>query len=274
MSKELEAMKKAATTENIEDPKVLDSVMNGFLDLKYRVLAGDKEANGFVARDIARGFDLDAEKVADLKMRDILILLGYEPAAPWYEFPEEDAWFYEDYKDKRLCSAWNCFALASVILGRAGSVPVLKQFLQADYWSFIKFIGERMTESYDEKDRASREVMRRGMRLNRLFSDTERFVHENNRSLDQKDHTLEDVLSTAHKTGSRGWACGAIPISMYMERTVRSFEVIRDLLLDCIRMNLIKSDRDEFRAILDRCSKTGRYDDELFSQLDFSVCYE
>ncbi|MBO4903087.1 MAG: hypothetical protein J5518_09870 [Lachnospiraceae bacterium] len=273
MSRELEMLEKKASGNCIEDLDTIALILERFLNMTYRQLMGDVDANGLVARDIAIGFDLDVQKVYDLTLRDILVLIGYEPAWPYYALPEEDTWFYKGNPDKQFYTASNSFLLGLIIMKREKKEPVLEQLMHIDYRTFVKYASYRMAEAGG--DITSRDTCRKGMRLNRIFYHTKKFVMENGKSDEEKDLTLSDVITTVCTVGNRGWACGALSLDTFVERTRKAYGLMKDLFMESIRMTLIQTDRAYFRSLLDRCSPEGKYDKNVLKEYaDCSACYE
>lgn len=272
MSNILDEMEKTASVERIEDHEKIGQILDRFLDMSLEEFVGNDERFTYLGRDISQGFDLDQEKVEKLSLRDILILIGYEPGFPWFELPEDDTWFYDNEPTRKFFSAGHCFFLARVIRDSASSNPVLKQFMHMDYWKFIKYLSDRMVEMTDDHNGNQREICRKGMKLNRLYSITDKFTREY--SSVEGYISMGDVINTACCVGLRCWICGTEPLNIFMKKTQSAYNTMRILFMDCMRMSLIKSDRDSFRFLLDTCSESGLYDEDCYSEIDFNDCYE
>ena len=273
MSNILKELEKTASVERIEDLSKIGQILNRLLDIKLKEIACT-ERSKYLERDIAKGFGLDANKVSELSLKDILMLVGYEPGFPWFELPEDDSWFYDHdlVSNRKFFSAGHCFFLARLIKDWAPSNPVLQDFMHIGYWKFIKYLSEKMSELVDTGNGNTREKCRRGMRLNHIYSITDGFTREH--SSIEGDISVGDVISTACSLGLRCWICGTEPLNIFMGNTYSAYNTLRILFMDCIRMSLIKSDRDSFRSLLDICSESGSYDEDSYLQIDFSDCYE
>ncbi len=272
MSKILDEMEKTASAERIEDLERIEQILDRFLDMSLEELVGDDKRFTFLGRDIAQGIILEQKKVEELSLRDVLTLIGYEPGFPWFELPEEDTWFYDNEPSRKFFSAGHCFFLARIIKDRASYDSVLKQFMYMDYWKFIKYLSDRMVEKTGEQTGNSRVICQKGMKLNRLYRITDRFTREY--SSVEGDISVGDVINTACSIGLRCWICGTEPLNIFMEKTQSAYNTMRILFMDCMRMSLIKSDRDSFRLLLDTCSESGLYDEDCYSEIDFNDCYE
>ena len=271
MSKILEKIEKTASVERIEDLEQIGQILNRLLDINLTEIASNEKFE-YLGNDIAKGFVLNQDKVSSLSLGEILTLIGYEPGFPWFELAEDEAWFYDNKPTKKFFSAGHCFFLARLIRDRASSNPVLNQFMHVDYWKFIKYLSDRMIEEADDQNSDSREICRKGMRLNRLYSITDRFTRKY--SSIEGDISVGDVINTACNLGLRCWICGTEPLSTFTEKTYSAYNTMRLMFMDCIRMSLINSDRDRFRLLLDNCSESGTYDEDYYSQIDFNDCYE
>ena len=274
MSRTLDEMERIASETRISDPDWIKEIVNGFLNMTYRELSGQEYRFGYVAKDIAKGFSLDEDKVRDLKLRDILTVIGYEPAAPWFEIPEDDIWFRERYGSRRFFSAGNCFSLSQIILQRKKEVPLLGRFLKMDYWQFMKYLYDRMVilsgsgNGYPDRGRFA------GMQFNRVMQDTEDFVYEYG-SVDRgKKMTTEDVLTTACNLGRHSWICGTEPLDSFRDKVFSSYRITLLFFMNSIRMVLIPSDRSAFKSLLLQCSDVDEYEEKYYEELDFSDCFE
>ncbi len=272
MSNILDEMEKTASSERIEDLEKIEQILDRFLDMSLDELVGDDKRFTYLARDIAQGFDLDQKKVEKLSLRDVLTLIGYEPGFPWFELPEDDTWFYENGPSRKFFSAGHCFFLASIIKDRASYDSVLMQFMHMDYWKFIKYLSDRMVEKTEEQNGNSRVICQKGMKLNRLYFLTDKFTRKY--SSVEGDISVGDVINTACSTGLRCWICGTEPLSIFMQKTYSAYNTMRFMFMDCMRMSMIESNRERFRSLLDICSESGSYDEDLYSQIDFNECYE
>ena len=273
MSKQLDRILEAAFEGNIVGQDEIKEIMDGFLSLSASELTGGQAKFEYIVRDLARGFGLVEEKVKELSIREMLILIGYEPGTVWFMMPEEDTWFYQDDKyNRRFFTVGTCFTLGMLVLGMEKKIPLLGRFMKIDFWSFLKYLGNILTEEGKETDDPAleRELRRRGMRMNRFCHDSEVFVRENG-SLESEDEiTVGDLLTTVCNVGRRGWNCGTEPLDSYAGRVYAAYRFVKFLFMDCIRMVLVERDRDRLTEILNRCCESGDYFDEYPDVISFN----
>ncbi len=278
MSKQLDKIIEAAFQGNIVGQDEIKEITDSFLELSVAELTGGQYQFEYIVRDLAKGFDLLEERVKELSIRELLILIGYEPGTVWFMMPEEDAWFYRDDKyNRRYFTVGTCYTLGMLVLGMEKKIPLLGRFMKMDFWSFLKYLGNVLTEeSKDTTDPdLEREFRRRGMRMNRFFHDAEEFVRENNSFEPEAEITVGDLLVTICNVGRRGWNCGTEPLDLYAGRVYAAYRFIKYLFMDCIRMMLIERGRDRLTVILNKCCESGDYLNENPDVISFnSDCYE
>ena len=278
MSKQLDRILEAAFEGNIVGQDEIKEIMDGFLSLSAAELSGGQEKFKYIVWDLARGFELVEEKVKELSIRELLILIGYEPGTVRFMMPEEDAWFYQDEKYNRsFFTAGTCFTLGMLVLGMEKKIPLLGRFMKIDFWSFLKYLGNILTEEGKATDNPAlnRELRKRGMRLNRFWHDSETFVRENTSSESEEEITVGDLLTTVCNVGRRGWICGTEPLDSYADRVYAAYRFVKFLFMDCMRMILIEKGRAGLTEILNKCCESGDYFHENPDVISFnSDCYE
>ena len=233
---------------------------------------------GYLTKDIAQGFVLDSEKLTECSIGELLTLIGCEPGVPWYEInEEEEIWFAEEKLTKEFCSAGHSFAFAQALLRAKTHEPVISQFLRINYREFIQNLANRINASDDKTDQKySRLCCKKGMRLNRGYYLTQKFIHDyskkhENMDLD-KTLTVGDVITIACQKGSYAWVCGGEPLGIYVERIVRSYEVMNYMFMNAIREIAISVGRENIKDLLERCSENGNYD--YFSEIEMSESFK
>ena len=266
MSSVLDEMERVANLETISEPKDIENALNMFFDMSLEDLIDRIERHKWIAESLSSGFVLNKRKLLRRSIRDIFMLIGYAPAVPWFEIPEEDTWFYENKADRKFLSAESCFSIARIINERKGSDPVLCQLCQIEFNSLIDYLFS-ITE--DRRLDAS------AIRIRRFYDE----YRNRNDAGEQARYvggqtTIGDVISTACATGFKAWLCGCLPLNKYVEEVRLSYDIIRILFMDCIRMSLIETDRGRLKELLDQCSEKGKYDPENYEEFDFTDCYE
>ncbi len=276
MSDTLNRMEKPAFEDNITDQDRIGSILNSFLEMKSSRLMGPKSKPnpyyGYLTKDIAQGFVLDSEKLKECSIGEILTLIGCEPGVPWYEInEEEEIWLAEEKLTKEFCSADHSFAFARALLRAKTHEPVISRFLKINYREFIQNLANRINASDDKTDQKySRLCCKKGMRLNRGYYLTQKFIHDyskmyENMDLD-KSMTVGDVITIACQKGSCAWVCGREPLGIYVESIVRSYEVMNYMFMNAIREIAISVGREKIKDLLERCSENGNYD--YFSEIE------
>ena len=274
MSEVLKAMEEMASGKSILNFDKISEIMNAILTMKFSDLAGDAYKNGFIARDIAKGFRLEAEKVSELPLKDILCIIGYEPGVSWFSIPEEDERFYKDRNDMSFLSAGSCFLLGKLMLDRKDELPYVEQFMHIDYFALINYLSERMEEHYKKKWLPESEIIQMSADMTNRYFETKDFVSEQNSSVDRKEMTVNDVILTIVDRGLRTWVCGTEPVNKYVERISKTYELMKVFFMDCIRMSVIHEDRKYFKELLKRSSELDYYEPEILEEIDYKYCYE
>ena len=278
MSKQLDKILDATFEGNIKGQDEIREIMDGFLGLSVAELTGGQTKFEYIVRDLATGFGLLEEKVKELSIRELIILIGYEPGTKWFMMPKDDAWFYQD--DKYNCNfftAGTCFALGFLVMCMEKKIQLLGRFIKMDFRSFLKYLGIFMTEEgkNTEDPNLESELRRNGMRLNRFCHDTEAFVKENGSPKSGEEITVGDLLTTICSVGRRCWTCGVESLDSFASKVYMAYRFVQFLFMDCIRMILIERGRDGVTVILNKCCESGDYFDENPNVIDFdSNCYE
>ncbi|MCR4788778.1 MAG: hypothetical protein K5888_09330 [Lachnospiraceae bacterium] len=273
MSKQLEAIENIASSERIRDLKLTDYIVKDLLDLPFGKLQGSGAYN-LLVKDLSKGFDLDADKVSELKIRDVLLLIGYEPAFDYFAVPDGESWFYEFNSDLRFYSAWNCMLLAGCLNYGQRVVSEARQFMTVDYFTYMGYLREKILDPSDgrygrpDKEKRARKV------CGGIYKDTTKFVFSNNDSLDPvKGMTVGDVIETLWSKGTAGWYCGFMPIETFMDRTIQAHRLINLLFMDCTRMSLIMADRNDLISLLDSFGEQSKRESDI-DEVVFVDCYE
>ncbi len=96
MSKELEAIEKAAYSGVISSPEEIEEVIGCFLDMEFGKLAPmhacTKKSYTHLVKELTGGYDIDAKRLERHSIRDILQLIGSAPQLPWFNFVNEGKW--------------------------------------------------------------------------------------------------------------------------------------------------------------------------------------
>ncbi len=289
MSKKLEELEMAAKAEQIKDAATIDRIVSKLLETPLSELGGAPTVVDYLTKDIAQGYVLESEKVKDCSLSEILMLIGFEPGVPWFEFPEEDTWFWNDEHGpaKSLFAANHCFVLGSILDYATRSNLTVKQFMRINYWSFMRFLSDRVAKfvaNFAAKYNYSPTVVRKiSMKNNVITKNTVKLVAAGKPELaDITDFselnaliTVGDVISTLIKLGTKGWSFGVMPFSDYFNRTISVYRAMKNFFMDCIKdVLLIGVDNNYLHSVLDRCSSTGTYDSEYFDEICFEDCFE
>ncbi len=285
MSKQLEALEKAATAKQMEDFCTIKNIVDKLLNTSVRELDGSTAVVDYLANDIAQGYVLEANKVKDCSLYDILMLIGFEPGVPWFELPEEDTWFWNDEHgpEKTLSSANHCFMLGSILNNAARSNLTVKQFMRINYWSLMRFLSDR-TAKFAAKHNCSPSIVRKiSMKNNVIIKNTIRLVVAGKPELADFTAfselntliTVGDVINALIKLGTKGWSFGVMPFNEYFNRTISVYRAMKNFFMDCIKdVLLIGADSNYLHSVLDRCSSTGTYDSKYFDEICFENCSE
>ena len=280
MSDALNNIEKMASEENIKDPKRISAVVTAFLEMDSRKLeclqVSDNVNYRYLVNDICSGFELDRDKVRECTMTELLVLIGLEPDVPWYEInEEEECWYTEHGLTKSFYAANHCFALAQALLRVQKYEPVINRFMKLNYRGLIQYLADRINESDDKSDQDySRLCMKKGMRLNKLFSLTRGYMlTQGDGDEDDIDDTLTvgDVISRVSRNGNFAWLCGNEPLGFFVDRIVRAYEIINFLFMYCIRELAVSFKREQIEDLLDKCSETGDY--EHLIEMRFRYCF-
>ncbi len=278
MSKALEAIENA-TSSQIEDTQQIDKIINGILDMPLEKFDGGIERYQYLSGDIAKGMVLDREKIEKLTLRDVLTLVYHEPCFPWFEVPEDTSLFLEEKPDLWFGSAGHSFFIAKVINERRKALPVLDRFCHINLWSLYKYLSDKMAEAFGhiQGEPHSDEVLKNGMRLNRLFSLAEEYIfnytgpYADYDPLDGPD--VGDLIRNACRIGTKNWICGTVYLKDYVDDIYHSYDIMRILFMESITRTLISPNKNSFRALLDSCSENGTYDNELYDEIEFQNLY-
>ena len=273
MSKILENMEKEVLSGRITDRDRIERITNDLLSMSFNGLADNVERYRFIAKDLANGFLLAPKKVAKLSIREILVLIGYEPGVPFFAVPEEDDWFYKDSPEREFYTAYNCLCLAYTLLNNKDS-DIVKQFKRINLNSFRRYVKECAMGLLHKQGYTDPQIRAYGAGYNVKYGHLRWYLTEYCGIDEDADISIEELLRECVFNASRGWKCGIEPLDHYMHKTIKACVSMRILFMDFIRTNLIIADRNEFRAILDRCSESGHYDDENYAEIDFTDCYE
>ena len=273
MNFETEIIKRVATDEVITNADRIEKTIKDFLQLKCEELGTNNPSMRYLVRDLATGFALDEESVRKCTVEEILILIGYEPAAPWFEIPENDKWFYDKDPDKRYFSAGNSFLMGNALLKAYGQNNVIKQLLSIDHWTFFKYLANQLSAGCLPTPQEN--VRKAGMRLNHIYAQGKGYIQRYKNAELNEMYTMGEYIADINRLGASCWMCGTESADEYVEKVVQAYLIMNRLFMDCIRMMLIKSDRSRFKSILDRCSGvSGGYEQERYEELCFYGCYE
>ena len=274
MSKALDLIEEAADTQSfITDPDIIRDVMDQFLNMTFLEFVGGKEGFTFITDDIVRGFDLDEEKLRDIKIADLLILIGYEPGIEYFAIPEEEHWFHDHNPDPKFYSAAHCMYLGSLIADRRKKHPVLESLWRIDFEAFIKYLRDVAAHS-DYSFKHKREM---DWDLSAMNACVFNFVEEHCKRADDKDLiavSLGTVMNNLFNVGSRPWRCECLHLGNFIWRTVNAYKLMRNIFMTGIRMNLVNSGRSDLWRLVKLYGKSETKDNELIESIKFEYCYE
>jgi hypothetical protein len=274
VSQELEMIEKMASVRSYTDAEIIDSILNKFLDMDYPKLIMNNNIHCYLAKDIAKGFALNNDMVSCCTIKEILTLIGYEPSAPWYKIPKEDAVVLSGTDDRSLFSAGNCFLLCRILNDSNMNNLVVKQLMHIDYGEFIKLLSGKYIINKDNASAADFRVMKKKMRLEGIRHQTIKILCDRYPVLREDRITVGDVIKGAYMMGTSSWICGTEPLLVFAERVRTGDKLMNWFFMDCIRLNMIRSDRGQFKELLNKCSPLGLYSSEKYAELNFDNCYE
>lgn len=276
MSAALKNLEKMACENNITDHNRIGSILSDFLNMKNNKLVDPKGGKSpyysYLIRDIAKGFKLDPKKIPECSTSELLTLIGCEPGVPWYAInKEEETWYVENKLTTEFCSAGHSFALAQALLRAQIYEPLVKRFMKINHRELIQYLANRINEADDMTEpKYTRLCRKKGMRLNRTYYLTQKFMHDHS-SLQQSEDpdntiTVGEIITRACQVGCCAWVCGNEPLGVYVDRVSTSYMIMNYIFMTGLREIAISTGSIRIKRMLDRLSESGRYDH--FPQID------
>ena len=272
MSTLLDRMEACAMQGNYKDPERIDEITTRLLDLRLVVPAKGRQRYLRLTNEIATGFELNPDQVMCCSVRELLILIGFEPGMPFFCFPEDDVIDYEKMTDKKDCVVNHCYALMRVLMETEKKHSDIGDFFRIDYNAFYDLISERLREK-ERSCRGSKEkrdLQERERQLKRIRSETEEYVRWLFSYESDQVITIGDLFSGIDRVGSSGWGCGLESAREYLNRVIRIYQMTREFFMDGLLMNMIPSKWRAFRATLEKCE----YDPRIYEKINFADCFD
>ncbi len=205
-------------------------------------------------------------------MRDIICLIGYEPAIPYFDIPEQETWFWEGAADRRLSSSRHCFQLAQILDIVRQKAANNELFMRISLQSLLDYIRYVMTKDGKVEVSLTRKCCELEDRLEIMVEFYRAFFIEEEEKR-RSDITIGDLLEVVVKVGTHPWQCCAESCYGYLLKIVATREICTILFMDFIRTMLIPRDHEGFRNILNRCSEKGVWPYK-FAAIKFKKCYD
>ena len=270
---ELEKIEKMAQATVYKDPEIIESITRQLLDMKYCDIVHDSKTHNYLARDISKGFMIEIEKLKDCTVGEMLAFIGFTPAAPWWEPLDDDILLFEsdNKSESRFSTAGSCFVFGRLLNECRNRNLIVGQFMHIEYKALMCMLAERYIKASGSSEDV---IMNQGQKLNAIYYQTVKYVKEKNQGLEDSDISIGDVIETLCKNGLVPWICTVESIARYGTKIRHAYRLMNDFFMESIRMNMISTDRVQFREMLDRCSLTGRYNLIYYAELKFDNCYE
>ena len=255
MSQILNRMETISANGYISDPSLIEKTINDFLDLKCSALSPCTPS--YCETDISKGFVLNVEALRECSIRDMLTIIGYEPSNTYFHDMINQPWFTERKIGADFCCAPSCLFFTTSLLSNEKNYEKYL-FLHIQYVAFRNYIKSVMKSNNTDNPK--------------IWRTLDSFLKEKSGDGKIDGFTIGDLLVFARKGAVAPWCCTSAPLSTFVDSIVNAYRVIKMLFMDCIRKNLISSNRQQFLALLVRCC------DEIFDSdyetLVFDNCYE
>lgn len=266
MSKALKANEKGAFS-HIGDTEQIDNLINRILDMTLAEFDGGEERFQYLSGDIAKGMVLESKKIEKLTLRDVFTLIYHEPCFPWFEVPKDTSRLLRENPSIRLGSAGHSFFIARVINERRKVLPVLDRFCQINLHALYNYLICK---------KADPDIVPEWLYWQ--YFAAEKYIVDYTGPYEDYGQILEsltvgDLIKNACRIGSKSWIFGTLYLEEFVDDIYHSYDIMRILFMDSITKALIPLSKDAFRALLDSCSKSGTYDDELYAEIEFQNCY-
>ncbi|MCR5716625.1 MAG: hypothetical protein K6G23_07255 [Lachnospiraceae bacterium] len=244
MSKQLEQIEELASPEQFKEPERIAWVLEEFLKMSYRELAGEKYVYGIIAREFQRSFHLQQERIFDQPISDYLTLVGYIPENTYYNFSEEDDWFFQsDGIGQRFTAAPTCFSLAWLLLKREMEVWQVGLLFHVNFRALIDFFMQKAPHRTET--------------IGLCYSDAAWFLREYGHHEEIDVLSLGDVIDQIILTATKFWSCGGVTLRNYVTQIVKAYQLLEELLLDCLSETLLPTGRDQLSRIVTNCIEPG-----------------
>ena len=260
--------------DGITDLELIDKVMGNLMEVSYIDLIGENKRFKAVAKDLCKGFDLDLKYVEMLRLRDMLVLIGYEPGVEWFN-PPEGGGIQMDEADRKFNTANSCFELAYYLNCNNNENEAVHSFLNINLQSFVSYLKSMLPGKYLLLGKSNEEMKQMSQQISDYYEFMIKFICEfQSEDYGTDDLRIADVLYVISRAGTSAWNCGVHPLNRYVEKIYTAYVIAKILLMDCIRTAYIDSDRDAFHTILAACSNLAIFRLEDCKVTDFKDCYE
>ena len=268
MSSELERLEKKASTTSITDPVDIYRILEHMLKMRFSYFQKEGKRYEYLRDDLAKGFCLDPDKMKDLLLEDILILIGYTPGQAYFQFPNENK--SKISIGKSFNAAASSFAFALMIHNLENRCPTLKEFSLIRRDSFISSLVQKVRHEYDDNLPAQIAI---GIKIGNFRTISFRYINEymGIEKLEE-ELTIGEIMSCALNNSTKFWTPYITPYEDYQDRVIDSYELLVSLLMDAIREPLIHQNRERFQEIISEYRDKSRDDEDL--SIEYGECYE
>ena len=264
MSAQLEEMAKRASQTVITDPDHIDAIVRYVLSREISYFRKDKIRYEYLCDNLSAGFGIDVDSLSSMTVANVLMLIGYEPGNQFFNSPL----IKEKGYDKRFNSAGDCRSLGVMMYYLSGSGNIrIREFMHIGLEAYTKYLHTKVREEF-EKCRITRRV------AGRMMLGIDSFRSVSNRYIDNSDGTatIGTLIDKAVNHGIRCWVCSAVPLEDFSSGIIESYDILRRLFMDGIRMPLVIGyGREQFKQLIYSCAESPL---EKLGSIDFTKCYE
>ena len=275
MSKELERLENMAKMKCITDHKEIERIVRNLLSLPFSFFQKDESRYKYLRDDLCKGFNLHMDDTGDISFEDILILIGYEPGNRYFDPPDTERMHRR--LGRKFNAAGDSYALALLINNLSKKNMRIKAFTRIELSAYTDYLAEKVRDEYRNDlipFSTCSDILHRIEEFMHNACEYIEYMGDGSQTCDGepvKGLTIGDLISKALIKSGRSWICSVKPLEMYRSEIVDSYDLINRLLMDAVRMPLIRQDRKRFQEIITRYGENAM--DEPIN-IDYETCYE
>ena len=265
VSKTLDDLLERAGRTRIVCGEEMDRITEKLLDLSYAELKPSETGyQSALCSHISGGFELDANKVRDCSIREIITLISYEPGVGFFRSKDMGSSLMNR---KVLPCACSCVGLVQELQQARENNPWVQQFMLIDFSEYVDRMAHMVYDREKAYEKSETKQIIDSFFVYRDFMKKHYLIDAGRGDCMVIQRVMQYLMNKARKN----WLCGQESIVDYKRTVEEATRIITEFFMIAMRTAYVKNDRAAFAEIIKKCSLDP---DRDMNFVDYKDCYE